>query len=435
MSCQFLQHNLAHIEPRWPKLARELEKAELPTQVELVVSGPVQTLVIDGIQICSRYDRQRDARLQASLVPQGSEVAYIYGLDAGDLIRELLARHELKSLNLIPMNMAADKATFSFFDHQDWLTDPRVNILNIETEKELQLPFSCAPAFLYLADDSSARLRDLIYLELSTPYIKQQHSARQTEVLLQLDENESFVQVDRDVADLFDTGATENIVIAAAGPTLSDQLDWMKKHRDSFRLIAVDAAVRTLITAELIPDCILSVDSQPVLFELFFDGLDLNRLSNTSLVYFPVVNRKILNAWPGERFTAYSNHPIFSVMSARYPRGELFSSGSVIHPAIDLARKMGARRIILVGADFSFTKGQSHVAGSRHQLDIKTHSSCWVLNGLGERVPSSPNYVGYLRDLERYLARNTQIDFLNTSQEGALIEGTTFFNGGTDTWK
>jgi len=222
--------------------------------------------------------------------------------------------------------------------------------------------------------------------------------------------------------------------VAAAGPTLRDQLGWMKKQRDRFQLIAVDAAVRPLMAAGLVPDQVLAMDSDPALFELFFDGLDLAPLVNTGLVYSPLIHRKTLQAWPGKRFAVSISQPSYRDFDQKYPRGKLFSSGSVLHPAVDLAVKMGAKNVVLAGSDFSFTKGQSHVAGSHLQLEVKTGANCWVLNGHGVRVPSIRNYVGYLRDLERYLAWRTGMRFFNASQEGARIESTHAFDGEHHPW-
>ena len=391
-------------------------------------------MVIDGIQLYSRYAPQQEARLQASLIPQGHETVHVYGLANGDLIRELLARTEVTQLYLVLMNAAVDRANFMLLDHTDWLVDPRVCILNAAAERELKLPFACAPAFLYLADDDSSRLRDLIHLEISTPYLQQNHRSREAEIRPQLHDNEVFIASDNDVAELFSCGNRDFMVVAAAGPTLTDQLVWMKKQRSHFQLIAVDAAVRSLMAADLVPDYVLTMDSAPALFDLFLDGLDLAPLASTGLVYSPLVHRKILAAWPGKRFAVSINQPSYRDFDQKYPRGKLFSSGSVLHPAVDLAVKMGAKNVVLAGADFSFTKGQSHVAGSHLQLEVKTSVNCWVLNGHGKRVPSARNYVGYLRDLERYLAWCTGVRFFNASQEGAYIESTHYFDGENYPW-
>lgn len=396
--------------------------------------GDVQTLVVDGIQLHSRYAPQHEARLQADLIPQGHAVVHVYGLANGDLIRELLARPEVTRLCLILMNAAVDRTNFTLFDHTDWLSDPRVCMLDTANERELRLPFACAPAFLYLADDESARLRDLLHLELSTPHIRQNHKSKEAQRRVQLRDNEAFVRRDGDVADLFSAGTRDWMVVVAAGPTLLDQMAWMKQQRGRFQLIAVDAAVRSLMAAGLVPDHVLAMESNPVLFELFFEGLDLAPLANTGLVYSPLVHRKTLQAWPGKRFAVAINQPSYRDFDQKHPRGKLFSSGSVLHPAVDLAVKMGAKNVVLAGADFSFTKGQSHVAGSHLQLAVQTRTNCWVLNGHGVRVPSMRNYVGYLRDLERYLAWRTGVRFFNASQEGACIASTHAFDGEQHPW-
>jgi hypothetical protein len=428
------EQNFVLIDRHWPACARKLQAVAFPDRLEQVQLGDVQTLVVDGIQLHSRYAPQHEAQLQASLIPQGHPTVHVYGLANGDLIRELLARPEVTRLCLILMNAAVDRTNFTLFDHTDWLSDSRVCILDTATERELRLPFACSPAFLYLADDESSRLRDLLHLELSTPYLRQNHKIQEAQFRVQLRENEPFVVRDGDVADLFGSGTRDFTVVAAAGPTLSDQLVWMKKQRGRFQLIAVDAAVRSLMAAGLVPDHVLTMDSAPALFELFFDGLDLMPLINTGLVYSPLIHRKLLDAWPGKRFAVSINQPSYRDFDQKYPRGTLFSSGSVLHPAVDLAVKMGAKNVVLAGADFSFTKGQSHVAGSHLQLAVKTSVNCWVLNGHGDRVPSIRNYVGYLRDLERYIAWRTGVQFFNASQEGACIASTHCFDGEQHPW-
>jgi hypothetical protein len=428
------EQNFALIDRRWPACAQKLRATELPERLQQVQQGDVQTLVVDGIQLHSRYAPQQEARLQAALIPQGHAVVHVYGLAHGDLIRELLARTEVTQLYLVLMNAAVDRVNFLLQDHTDWLADPRVGLLDAATERELRLPFACAPSFLYLADDESSRLRDLLHLELSTSYLRQNHKSQEAALRVQLRENEAFVARDGDVADLFGAGTRDWMVVAAAGPTLIDQLGWMKKQRGRFQLIAADAAVRPLMAAGLVPDHVLTMDSAPALFDLFLDGLDLMSLANTGLVYSPLIHRKLLDAWPGKRFAVSINQPSYRDFDQKYPRGKLFSSGSVLHPAVDLAVKMGAKNVVLAGADFSFTKGQSHVAGSHLQLAVKTSVNCWVLNSHGDRVPSIRNYVGYLRDLERYIAWRTGVQFFNASQEGARIASTHAFDGEHHPW-
>jgi hypothetical protein len=132
----------------------------------------------------------------------------------------------------------------------------------------------------------------------------------------------------------------------------------------------------------------------------------------------------VLQRWPGARLAAYSASPLYQDIRRELPRGELFSSGSVIHPAADLAVKMGAACIKLYGADFSFPDFVTHAPGAAFTRRIQKNSrQVWVLNAAGERVPTNPNMRGYLRDLEHYIAAHPQVNFINTGRRGANIAG------------
>jgi hypothetical protein len=46
------------------------------------------------------------------------------------------------------------------------------------------------------------------------------------------------------------------------------------------------------------------------------------------------------------------------------------------------------------------------------------------MNGQGQPVPSSPSFANYLAELEDQIARHPDIQFFNSSQQGAAIDGT-----------
>ena len=80
---------------------------------------------------------------------------------------------------------------------------------------------------------------------------------------------------------------------------------------------------------------------------------------------------------------------------------------------------------MLLGADFGFPNNQTHATGQTiFNSEHYAESSYWVLNGKGERISTMLNYRGYLRDLERYIQSQPQVNFINGSVEGAKIAGT-----------
>lgn len=419
--------NGAIIQQRWPALFDSLIKAGEPREFFFSLHTPQSTLVINGIHLSSAYDQVSEAELQASLVPGGSRCAWIYGIGTGQVPCVLLRRQEMEKMVVVIMNPDVAVQSFRYFDHAEWLSDSRVELSLAENEKDVNYPFAAIPSCLQLACNSAARLRDLVFLELATPFIQSAHQAKNGETAHRIRENMSYIQSDGDVAELFGTRSGETIVVAAAGPTLVSHYPWFMEKKGNQILIAVDAALKPLVTAGIIPDVVVTIDAHREGVLPFFEGIDHALGASIQLVYFPIVHGDVLHLWPGRRLTAYSHSDVYKSVSQANPKGILFSSGSVLHSALDLAVKIGASKVILLGADFSFPDGKTHVAGSpvsREKQEGITHH--WVLNGHGKRVATSANLRWYLRDLEKYIARYPHIHVINGSREGARIEGTSY---------
>lgn len=389
---------------------------------------PQPTLCIEGIHLSSGYDRIGEAMLQASLVPQDAFEAWVYGIGSGDLIRALLQRERLRQLQVVILNPAVAAASLAFFEHRSWLADTRVNILTASEVEGLQRPFAAVPSCLKLAEDASARLRDLIFLELATPFIREKHGAGNARLMARLKENRKHCRHDGDAGVLFQRHCQKTVMVAGAGPTLPDAFSWIEKQQHAGQqLVAVGSAVKPLLAANIIPDVAVLADPERDNVLKLFSDIDLAPLSETPLVYFPAVHRDVLDLWPGPLLTAYPEHPLYKDLCEEYPKQKLFCSGSVLHPAVDLAVGMGANEVILLGADFAFPYGQTHAAGAVHLQKAATAvDGHWVHDGLGKRIPTSPNLRGFLRDLEDYIAEHPLVRFVNASRKGALIKGTFF---------
>lgn len=424
---QILQSNLSLVRQRWPEVLQSLEQAESPRSVVLFDETPEKSLQIDGILLASAYDRYREASIQAALIPYGSQNAWVYGFGLGDLPRVLLERLELRQLMVIMLNPSEVLESLRVFDHTDWLVDPRVSLLT--EESEVWFPFAAVPASLALADGSSARLRDMVHLELSMPYVQEKQSENKERFSERIEGNEDFLLRDSDVAELFGCHNNGSVMVAGAGPSLKNHYELIReRHKKGSPLVAVDAALRPLVAAGIYPDVVVSIDGHADGLHALFQQLDSKSLSQTVLVYSPIIAREVLEFWSGRRFVAWTDSAYYNEFSIRYPRARLFSCGSVIHPAVDLAVKMGGREILLLGADFSFPGNRSHVDGcvlssTRQQSEVRH----WVLNGRGEKVPTIPNLRGYLRDLERYIRQHPEVSFFNGSLEGAAIEGAVYW--------
>lgn len=413
-----LQNNLAIIKKRWPELYCRLEDAD-PNSLHVIELE--NTLLINGIQLCSNYNRAAEAALQAGSVSALDKTVTVYGPAVGDLPRALLQKREALQLQIVLLNRAVFLYSLAFYDQQDWLEHPAVSLLFPLDMMSLHTPFCCSPAELILAEEATAPLRDRIEQELNLEFSNRRHITSNAIGQQQMRACLPFLQQDSSISKLSSPENPE-IFVAAAGPTLETHFEYLKEN--NVYLIAVDAALRALLPLGIIPDIVVSIDS---IASHLFSGLNLSSLAHTPLVYFPGADTKLLKQWPGPRFFSCGNTAMYDTVPDQFKTPHLFSAGSVIHPAVDLAVYLGAKKITLLGADFSFTKSKSHASATHSQESLLTveRARHQVTSGQGKQVGTTANFKSYLRDLEVFIHTHQEITFLNGSCEGARIAGTT----------
>lgn len=381
--------------------------------------GDRETFVIDGIHLSSRFDRRAEAELQAARVPLEATDATVYGVGLGDLPRVLLERATLQRLRVVLLSRATAQCALAL--DRRWLDDPRVELVLARDERSLQVPFAVAPACLALADDDALVVRDAVLLELARPYQNRKHAEREPALAAAITSNRVRVEKDGDVAALFGARADARAAIAAAGPTLSQEAWRLRASRPDL-VIAVTTALVTLQKERVRPDFVVVIDPKAsVLAHL--DGVDLDALRDVPLVYAPIVDPRVLERWRGPRYAAYLDQPRYGALRAELPRGTLFCTGTVTHAAIDLAVRMGATDVVLYGVDFAYIDGRSHADGASEERGAPRVTGSSVLDHRGARMPSDASFIGFLRDLEAYVATQERVSFRSASARSAKMKG------------
>ena len=423
MSEIFMQ-NVAIIRQRWPHLYDILTQQKTDTISAVLVEGLSTTLQINGIQLTSRHDRLKEAFQQANSVPE-NPVLHLYGTGLGDLQIELLKRSGLLRLYIHILNETLFTLVLHLLDQQEWLNDPRVELSLASAVKEIQSPFFAIPAELLLVTDQNSKIRDRLVAEIEISYVQQRFNPCDSRVIDRIYSNEHVLSIDDDVAVLFNRYSGQDAYILATGPTLElhyQKLLEIASKRHHPLLICLDTALRPLIEHGITPDIVVSID------EFTNCSHFPNKISHdVQLVYFPMVMNETLLSWQGKRYAAYSFSRIYDEINKKYPKSRLYSNGSVIHPATDLAVRLGVKTITFFGADFCFPNNKTHAGWNDGVLgESFSTAKHWVLNGEGQRVRTLLNFRSYLCGLERYIAKHPEVHFYNTSRLGAAIDGTDY---------
>lgn len=430
----YFGENIELIQQKWPSLA-DILVAKYTEQIDAQwLPGSSDTIVFQGIQQGSNYDAQLESSLQCQHLPKNVTHVQVFGIGLGYAIENLLNRKSIEQLDVYIFNFQLFCFSLKHIDFRVWLSDPRVNLCYSNKMDSILSPFIALPGELATAEEQFASLRDRVCLELDHQYISENNGGNSPEVIELLESNKYLISSDGGLDELssltqLSTRIADkeiNYVIAAAGPSLSDHYQWLKRQKanEQIILIAVDAAVQPLLLAGIIPDIVVSIDK---VSSKLFKELDIQTLKNVPLVYFPLLDNHFLKSWPGPRFVFLSSGGSFDEQAKLLGCSRLYCSGSVIHPSIDLARKLSARNILMLGADFSLIRDKTHVSGTQivYQESVLSQQTTphWLLNGHGEKVPTYLNFRGYLRDLEQYIKLYPTVNFFNGSLDGAAIIG------------
>ena len=421
---EFFQANAEVLQRRWPALFERVMAEDSATIQAELVEGLGSTLSINGIQLSSRHDRLHEAHIQAASLPDNAQM-HVYGTGLGDLPSVLLERTGLRRLYVHILNGALFALVLQLLDQRQWLDDSRAELFYAGDHSDMFTPFFALPAEMLLADDFNAKIRDRLVNEVHLSFNNREFDAQSPFIQQRLHDCLPVLLGDEDVAQLFGSSMDREIYVIGTGPTLEGHFQRLAAVRAEAQrplFICVDTAYRPLRENGIKPDLVVTIDQR-----ISGRHLPWEESAGIGLVYMPMSDPEVLRVWKGKRYGSYSASPVYAGLREQHPRAQLHVGGSVIHPAVDLAVKMGASRITLFGADFAFPMNKTHAGWGDGDLGPGVgQARHWVSDGNGQRVSTQLNFRGYLCVLERYIAAHPHVQFFNSSRAGALIAGAQF---------
>ena len=149
--------------------------------------------------------------------------------------------------------------------------------------------------------------------------------------------------------------------ICAAGPSLDIQLPELARQRQKLFVITTDTALPALLQYGLKPDAVVSIDCQHISY-YHFAGIDCRDIP----LFLDIASPPRLAGFSAYPFFFSGGHPLAAYISQQWRPLPLLdtSGGNVTYACLSLAESLGARRITVYGADFSYPAGKVYARGT-----------------------------------------------------------------------
>jgi len=150
--------------------------------------------------------------------------------------------------------------------------------------------------------------------------------------------------------------------IAAAGPSLDTQIPSLKEFKSRGGcILSTDTALGALLQNGITPDAVVSIDCQHISYYHFMG----NDSGNIPLI-MDIASPPLLAKFSNKPFFFSSGHPLALYISRYWRPFPLLdtSGGNVTYACLSLAEYLGAKRITLFGADFSYVGSRSYARGT-----------------------------------------------------------------------
>lgn len=211
-------------------------------------------------------------------------------------------------------------------------------------------------------------------------------------------------------------------VVIAAGPSLNENIEFIKEKSGDAIVIAVDAALKKLITNDIVPDYVTVIDPNNPLMA-YIEGIE-EYTEKITLVAENVSYWKYVSKFKGPKYRVFCVDEPESVRYCKKNNIEVWASGrTVSNLAIELAVKLNVEIIYLVGLDLAYPGNKQHADGIGLGDEKKVLGDQEVRSVSGEKVPTTSNFLRFLADVENQIDRYPEVRFINKSKNGAWIKG------------
>ena len=211
-------------------------------------------------------------------------------------------------------------------------------------------------------------------------------------------------------------------IIVSAGPSLDENIAFIRENEGKKGIIAVNTVFRRLIKEGITPNVIAAADQSNKLYG-HIEGLE-------EFTKDPVLIADWLLNW---KYASLYRGPICFVRTnaSKEPTGGFLPDdpiwdvhGTVSCLAVEAAVHLNAQTVYLVGQDLAYPEGRKYAAGMPH---AEAPTAVWdqkVPSVDGGMVETCEAFNWFRNALEYQINKYNNVRFINMSPHGAFIKGT-----------
>ena len=210
-------------------------------------------------------------------------------------------------------------------------------------------------------------------------------------------------------------------IIVAAGPSLDQNIEELKRAKNKAVIIACDTALRYLYKHQIVADFAVTMDPQKP--PSYFD--------HTNFEHMPLfcgsdANREALCKHEGRKIW-FGCHSFFTNLYHGFDkRISIYNpGGSVATAAFSICKTLGFETIILIGQDLAYKGEITHAQGDICKVQGEEEGICYVEGIDGKPIKSRHDWQIYLKWFESsILETKGEGRVIDATEGGAKIQGT-----------
>ncbi|MFC5466265.1 motility associated factor glycosyltransferase family protein [Lederbergia graminis] len=229
--------------------------------------------------------------------------------------------------------------------------------------------------------------------------------------------------------------AGKSAIIVAAGPSLSqefDNLKFVKENRLAY-IFSVGSAINSLIERDIYPDAACTYDPTH-LNQVVFQNLKEKKIDKIPLIFGSSVGYETLENYPGPMLHMITSQDTVTGNFIPNPHKikAVLDAPSIAVVTFQLLKLLGFQQIILVGQNLAYQNNLRYADGINYQHisneinEIEKENSILIKDVYGNDIKTNEGFNRMRAQLEMYIRESKDIEVINTTKGGAMIEGTEF---------